>query len=59
MLDENEKLIRYNETTLYKEDLIGLKELNENGKVEFVALYGEHMEYTMEELDNYVIPPLL
>ena len=59
MLDENEKIIKYNETKLYKEDLIGLKELNEKGKVEFVALYGEHMKYTMEDLDNYVIPPLL
>ena len=59
MLDENEKVIKYNETKLYKEDLIGLKELNEKGKVEFIAWYGEHMEYTMEDLDNYVIPPLM
>ncbi|XP_010440003.1 PREDICTED: palmitoyl-protein thioesterase 1-like isoform X2 [Camelina sativa] len=45
-------------TKLYTEDWIGLKTLDDAGKVNFVSVPGGHIEITEEELVKYVVPYL-
>ncbi|XP_010449613.1 PREDICTED: palmitoyl-protein thioesterase 3-like [Camelina sativa] len=45
-------------TKLYTEDWIGLKTLDDAGKVKFISLPGGHVEITKEELVKYVVPYL-
>eukprot|EP01015_Nassula_variabilis_P019591 TRINITY_DN331_c0_g1_i8.p1 TRINITY_DN331_c0_g1~~TRINITY_DN331_c0_g1_i8.p1 ORF type:complete len:169 (+),score=31.39 TRINITY_DN331_c0_g1_i8:431-937(+) len=40
------------ETELYKQDYIGLRELNERGALKFMELPGEHVEWTNQDLKN-------
>ncbi|KAI5647483.1 hypothetical protein M9H77_33488 [Catharanthus roseus] len=47
------------ETKLYKEDWIGLKTLNEAGKVKFVNVTGHHLEISVSDIKKYVLPYLL
>lgn len=46
-------------TKLYKEDWIGLKTLNEAGKVKFVNVTGHHLEISVSDIKKYVLPYLL
>jgi|NOAtaT_7_FD_contig_91_394549_length_970_multi_3_in_0_out_0_2 hypothetical protein len=43
---------------IYKEDLIGLRELYEKGNVTMIKLPGGHLEFGDAEIDNFIIPPL-
>ncbi|XP_019089121.1 PREDICTED: palmitoyl-protein thioesterase 1-like [Camelina sativa] len=45
-------------TKLYTKDWIGLKTLDDAGKVKFLSVPGGHIEITEEELLNYVVPYL-
>lgn len=47
------------ETTLYTEDWIGLKTLDEAGKVKFVNVSGSHLEVSYDEMKEYILPYLL
>ena len=47
-------IVNFTETRLYKEDLIGLKELYETGRLEFQTLPGKHVEYADEWLAEIV-----
>ncbi|KAL8153105.1 hypothetical protein V2J09_010865 [Rumex salicifolius] len=51
-------ILSYNKTELYTEDWIGLKTLNEAGKVEFVSVPGGHLAITQSLMDNYIVPYL-
>lgn len=44
------------ETKLYTDDLIGLKELDERGALHFQTFPGEHLQFTMKQLDEVMIP---
>lgn len=57
--DKNWELENLEDSQFYKEDYLGLREMNEKGKVEFFSFKGKHMELTNEELDKYVIPSIL
>ncbi|KAK9274419.1 hypothetical protein L1049_019234 [Liquidambar formosana] len=46
------------ETLLYTEDWIGLKTLDEAGKVEFIGVPGNHLEITQTDMKDYVVPYL-
>ncbi|KAF7825094.1 palmitoyl-protein thioesterase 1 [Senna tora] len=46
------------ETKLYTEDWIGLKTLDEAGKVKFVSVSGNHLEISRDEMRNYIVPYL-
>ncbi|XP_031375525.1 palmitoyl-protein thioesterase 1 [Punica granatum] len=46
------------ETTLYKEDWIGLKTLNEAGKVKFINLSGHHLQISISDMKKYILPYL-
>ncbi|KAL2536620.1 alpha/beta-hydrolase superfamily protein [Forsythia ovata] len=47
------------ETTLYTEDWIGLKALDEAGKVNFIKASGSHLEITYSEMKEYILPYLV
>ncbi|XP_059637486.1 uncharacterized protein LOC132279509 [Cornus florida] len=47
-----------NETTLYKDDWIGLKTLIEAGKVQFVNVSGQHVEISDSDIMKYIVPYL-
>ncbi|GAB2290060.1 hypothetical protein Dimus_024351 [Dionaea muscipula] len=47
-----------NETELYTEDWIGLKTLDEAGKVEYFRVPGGHLDITEAEMKKYILPYL-
>jgi len=47
------------ETTLYTEDRIGLKSLDEAGKVKFVKVSGGHLEISYSDMKEYILPYLV
>ncbi|KAJ9556602.1 hypothetical protein OSB04_011216 [Centaurea solstitialis] len=47
------------ETRLYTEDWIGLRTLNEAGKVEFVNVTGGHLDITDDDMKKYMVPYLV
>ena len=50
-------MLAYNETALYIEDWIGLKTLDETGKLDFLVSPGNHLKFTdkffFEIVDKY------
>jgi palmitoyl-protein thioesterase len=53
------KIIPYNQTQLYIEDRIGLKSLDEAGKLKFDSCPGNHMKFTMDWFTQHVTVPYL
>lgn len=51
-------VIPLKESEFYKEDYIGLKELDSLGKVRFVKLNGDHIHFSDYDIDTYMIPVL-
>eukprot|EP00331_Platyophrya_macrostoma_P025641 CAMPEP_0176439920 /NCGR_PEP_ID=MMETSP0127-20121128/20253_1 /TAXON_ID=938130 /ORGANISM="Platyophrya macrostoma, Strain WH" /LENGTH=220 /DNA_ID=CAMNT_0017824327 /DNA_START=239 /DNA_END=901 /DNA_ORIENTATION=- len=54
--DENLNLQSMNQTKLYQEDYIGLKSLDQSGKVTKIALPGAHLRFTESDIENTFIP---
>ncbi|XP_043812553.1 palmitoyl-protein thioesterase 1 isoform X2 [Manihot esculenta] len=46
------------ETKLYTEDWIGLKTLDEEGKVKFINVSGNHLEISQKDMKKYIVPYL-
>ncbi|XP_056860411.1 uncharacterized protein LOC108839983 isoform X2 [Raphanus sativus] len=46
------------QTKLYTEDWIGLKTLDDAGKVKFVGVHGDHLEMAHDDVVRYVVPYL-
>ncbi|KAK2988452.1 hypothetical protein RJ640_007482 [Escallonia rubra] len=46
------------ETKLYTEDWIGLKTLDEAGKVKFVNVSGNHLDISLDDVETYIVPYL-
>ncbi|KAK3001569.1 hypothetical protein RJ639_022115 [Escallonia herrerae] len=46
------------ETKLYTEDWIGLKTLDEAGKVKFVNVSGNHLDISLDDMETYIVPYL-
>ncbi|XP_021666500.2 uncharacterized protein LOC110654720 isoform X2 [Hevea brasiliensis] len=46
------------ETKLYTEDWIGLKTLDEAGKVKFVNVSGNHLDISQNDMKKYIVPYL-
>ena len=45
-IGQTQEILAYNETALYIEDWIGLKSLDEAGKLDFVECPGGHTQWT-------------
>ncbi|KAI9480433.1 MAG: palmitoyl-protein thioesterase 1-like protein [Benjaminiella poitrasii] len=56
---ENDQLLPLQNQTLYEEDWLGLKYLNDNGRLEFLVCPGQHMQISDNYLDEKVIRPYL
>ncbi|KAK4414607.1 Palmitoyl-protein thioesterase 1 [Sesamum alatum] len=54
-----ETVLPAQETTLYTEDWIGLKTLDEAGKVKFVNVSGGHLEISYSDMKKYILPYLV
>ncbi|KAL3651128.1 hypothetical protein CASFOL_007531 [Castilleja foliolosa] len=54
-----ETILPAQETTLYTEDWIGLKSLDEAGKVKFVNVSGGHLEISYGDMKKYIVPYLV
>ena len=46
-------------SAFYKEDFIGLRQLDEAGKVDWVSIHADHSGWSEHDLDKYFIPFLL
>ncbi|TYG40727.1 hypothetical protein ES288_D12G116500v1 [Gossypium darwinii] len=53
-----EPVLPVQETKLYKEDWIGLKTLDEAGKVKFVNVSGNHLQISTSDMKKYMVPYL-
>lgn len=49
--EKGKEIVQLEDSKFYKEDFIGLRKLDEEGKVEFVLFEGEHVMYTPEEYE--------
>lgn len=56
--NNSKKLLAYNETTDYLNDVLGLKTLDSQGKIVFEYIVGNHLQFNTTDIDKYVIPYL-
>jgi len=54
--DSYHRLVELRDSLDYKEDYIGMKTLDEAGKLYFYSGPGEHMEIHTSWVDDYLIP---
>jgi palmitoyl-protein thioesterase len=40
----------------YKDDYIGLKTLNEEGKVQFISIDGDHLQFSQSDITDIFVP---
>jgi palmitoyl-protein thioesterase len=55
---ETNKVVPLRDSKFYKEDYIGLRELDTSGKIKFVKLLGDHIHFSDYDIDTYMIPVL-
>ena len=46
-------------SVFYKEDFIGIRYLNEAGRINFAEIEGDHLQFSYEDLDEIVVPALI
>nr|GLL16744.1 palmitoyl-protein thioesterase 1-like [Ipomoea trifida] len=56
---DSSRILPPQQTRLYKEDLFGLRTLDEAGKVKFIKVPGVHLVITIPQLQQYVVPYLV
>ncbi len=56
--DSKYNLVNYKNTDLYKEDWIGIRTLDEQGKINYAALPGNHLQFSYDDIDRLMIPAL-
>ncbi len=49
-------LLPTTETAFYLEDWLGLKTLNEAGKVHFIEWPGDHLQFSMQQVETVIAP---
>jgi palmitoyl-protein thioesterase len=55
---QDQQLVDMRDTNLYKQDWIGLKELDTQNKIKFVECHGDHLRFTDQWFIENVIPHL-
>jgi palmitoyl-protein thioesterase len=56
--DKNGKLVDLDKSDFYINDYIGVKQLNEQKKIDFIELNGDHLAFDEDDIDKYMIPAL-
>ncbi|GMT10317.1 hypothetical protein PFISCL1PPCAC_1614 [Pristionchus fissidentatus] len=57
--NDQSTILAFNETRLYKEDLIGLKTLHDSSRLHFLTWPGEHLRVNLDTLDEDIIQKFL
>uniref|UniRef100_A0A7E4UZE4 Palmitoyl-protein thioesterase 1 n=1 Tax=Panagrellus redivivus TaxID=6233 RepID=A0A7E4UZE4_PANRE len=52
-------VVDMNQTSLYQKDRIGIKKLNEANRLKFIAVDGNHLAISEDELVNLIVKPYL
>lgn len=47
------------DSDFYKNDVLGVKALNEAGKIQFVSVVGDHLQFSADDITNTIVPFLL
>lgn len=55
-VDANGEAVGFEDTEVYRLDLIGLRKLHEEGKVRFVDIARDHLRISKHEFSEHVIP---
>ncbi|KAL8117328.1 uncharacterized protein LOC141723345 [Apium graveolens] len=53
------RILPVQQTKLYTEDWIGLRALDEAGRVKFVNVTGDHLQFSLPDMQKHVIPYLI
>ncbi|KAF5829084.1 Alpha/Beta hydrolase protein [Dunaliella salina] len=54
-LMEGGRVVKLSETDLYMEDFIGLRQLDESGRLELKEKEGEHLEFTLDWFESEIL----
>lgn len=54
--DEHGKLVLMKDQDVYKSDVFGLKTVDEAGKIKMVTIKGDHLQFTMEDVEKIMVP---
>ncbi len=55
-LQADGSILPVEQTEFYQKDYIGLRALNEAGKVKFVEFDGDHLQFTYQQIENVIAP---
>lgn len=58
-LDQDGNLMPLEDSDFYKNDQLGVKALNEAGKIQFVSVVGDHLQFSEADIENTIVPFLL
>lgn len=53
--DTNQNVIDLAESDFYKDDLIGLRQLNDEGKIQFVEFNGGHLSFDEKDMEKCML----
>jgi len=53
---QDKEVLTLQETPLYQEDWLGLKEMDQNGRLTFLATIGNHLQFTKEWFIQNIVP---
>jgi len=53
---QDKKVLTLQETPLYQEDWLGLKQLDQQGKLKFLSVVGEHLQFSIQWFNETIIP---
>ena len=56
---ENDKVLHYQETDLYKSGVLGLDELDRTNRTKFLTWEGLHLDNLYINIENMIVPFLL
>ena len=57
--NQRSEILAFNETEIYKQDWIGLQQLDKEGKIDFLECQGNHLQFTLPWLDTEIIKKYL
>ena len=56
---QDEEVLALNESVLYREDWLGLRSLDQSGRLHFFGVDGKHVQIDYDWVAEYIIPFLL